>query len=343
MNSSLKNDLLINALAGKKNNRPPIWLMRQAGRILPQYRAIRSKLSGFKALIANPEIACEVTIQPVDELGVDAAIIFSDILVVPEAMGLNYELVEKKGPLFERTVKNERDVADLKIADLNSNLADTIKAIELTVAELNGRVPLIGFAGAPWTIFCYMIEGKGSKDFKLARRMLYEQPELSKQLLTKITDSTIVYLNAQIAAGCSAIQLFDSWLGVLSEPLFLEFVKPEINRIAKAVNGAPKIYFPKGGHFIHHHFNDLHFDGFSTDWNMPIEQIRQNAPNKTLQGNFDPAILYSNPSHIKKSALQMIEKFGDQRYIANLGHGVYPDTPLDNVKCFVDTVKAYAS
>jgi uroporphyrinogen decarboxylase len=212
----LKNDLILRAARGESIERYPVWLMRQAGRILPEYRAVRNSLSGFKELVETPQFAAEVTIQPVDILGVDAAIIFSDILVVPEAMGLEYQMIEKRGPWFEKTIKSE---ADLKYAEIDFDIEDrlgyVLDAIKLTNKELDGRVPLIGFAGAPWTIFCYMVEGSGSKTFSEARKMLYTNPKLAHDLLGRITKVTIQYLKAQIQAGAHMVQVFDSWAGVL--------------------------------------------------------------------------------------------------------------------------------
>ncbi len=217
---TLQNDLLLRALNGEMTDRPPVWLMRQAGRILPEYRAIRSRLSGFKELVETPELACEVTIQPVDLLGVDAAILFSDILVVPEAMGLPYELIEKVGPRFPETIGSAADLKRLHPVEPEEHLRYVLDAVRLTRRELDGRVPLIGFAGAPWTIFCYMVEGGGSKEWSRARRMLREAPELAEDLLDRITDATIAYLNAKIAAGVQAVQIFDSWAGALDRSLF---------------------------------------------------------------------------------------------------------------------------
>src|SRR6056297_763270 len=206
----LKNDLLIRAARGEKVERTPVWLMRQAGRILPEYRAIRNSLSGFKELVETPERAAEVTIQPVDILDVDAAIIFSDILVIPEAMGLPYEMVEKKGPIFRNTIASKSDLNKIEVSD-PSELSYVYEAIKLTVKELDGRVPLIGFAGAPFTIFCYMVEGSGSKTFSKARAMLYSDPEFAHKLMQMITDSTIAYLKGQVDAGANLLQIFDSW------------------------------------------------------------------------------------------------------------------------------------
>src|ERR1043165_6019337 len=210
----LKNNLVLRAAKGEKTERTPVWLMRQAGRILPEYREVRKKAGGFKKMVETPELAAEVTIQPVDILGVDAAIIFSDILVIPEAMGLKYEVIESKGPWFDKTVQTAKDIQQLHIAEAG-DLQYVLDAIKLTKKELNGRVPLIGFAGAPWTILSYMIEGKGSKTFSKAKKFLYTEPKLAHQLLDKITQSTINYLKGQIEAGADLVQLFDSLGGKL--------------------------------------------------------------------------------------------------------------------------------
>ena len=231
----LTNDLILRAAKGEHVERIPVWLMRQAGRILPEYRAVRSSVNGFKELVKNPELICEVTIQPVDILGVDAAIIFSDILVIPEAMGLPYQMVESKGPWFEQTIDTPADINRLHLANPGADLTFVTDGISLIKKELNNEIPLIGFAGAPWTIFSYMIEGKGSKTFSKARTFLYQQPEASHKLLQLITDSTIVYLKAQIAAGVNLLQLFDSWAGILSPKQYEQFSMPYIKQICDAI------------------------------------------------------------------------------------------------------------
>ncbi len=340
-NTPLKNDLFLRAAKGEKVERVPVWLMRQAGRILPQYRALRNSLSGFKELVETPELACEVTLQPIDELEVDAAIIFSDILVIPEAMGLPYEMVEKRGPHFPKTIQTLEDVNALKIAEAN-DIAYTIEAIKLTKKELNGRVPLIGFAGAPWTIFAYMIEGGGSKTFSKAKGQLYKDPNLSHQLLEKITQSTIVYLKGQIEAGADLVQVFDSWAGILSPTQYAAFALPYIQKICDAIDEVPVTVFAKGAYFARPAVGELNCSVVGVDWNMDIKETRQIIPHKTLQGNLDPCQLYAPLSEVKKATQTMLEQFGGQKHIANLGHGVYPDTPLDSVKCFVDTVKEYS-
>ncbi|MFN5844151.1 MAG: uroporphyrinogen decarboxylase, partial [Flavobacteriia bacterium] len=243
----LKNDLILRAARGEAIERYPVWLMRQAGRILPEYRAVRAKLSGFKELVETPEHAAEVTIQPVDLLGVDAAIIFSDILVVPEAMGLEYQMIEKSGPWFENTIRSREG---LKYAqtdfDIEDRLGYVLEAIRISNKELNGRVPLIGFAGAPWTILCYMVEGRGSKTFSESRKLLYTDPTLAHELLSRITEVTIKYLKAQVAAGAHMVQVFDSWAGILGTEQYAEFGLKYLEKIANAVNEVPITLFSKG-------------------------------------------------------------------------------------------------
>ena len=340
----LQNDLLIRAAKGEETERTPVWLMRQAGRILPEYRAVRNKLSGFIELAQTPELAAEVTIQPVDILKVDAAIIFSDILVIPEAMGLPYEMVEKKGPYFPNTVNTDADLAKLKVANAEADLAYVLEAIKLVKKELAGRVPLIGFAGAPFTIFCYMIEGSGSKTFSKSRKMLYQRPDLAKALLQKITDSTIGYLKAQIAAGANLVQLFDSWAGILPAHQYAEFSLPYLAQICDAINEVPLTVFAKGAYFAREAIGQLNCQTVGVDWNMDIAETRKLVgPSKTLQGNLDPCALYGSISEVQSATKTMLDQFGFRKHIANLGHGVYPDTNPEMVKIFVETVKEYSA
>lgn len=337
----LKNDLILRAAIGEEVERTPVWLMRQAGRILPEYRAVRGKLSGFKELVTTPELAAEVTIQPVDILGVDAAIIFSDILEVPEAMGCTYEMIEKKGPIFHDTIKSITDLQKLHVAD-GDELNYVIEAIKITKKELDGRVPLIGFAGAPWTIFSYMVEGSGSKTFSKARKMLYTEPALANALLKMITETTIHYLKAQINAGADMIQIFDSWAGILPPDHYTEYGLKYISQICDAIDDVPITVFAKGAYFARGEMSNLNCNTIGLDWNMDIKTSRKLiGSKKTLQGNFDPCLLYADVPTIKKRTEQMLEEFGPQRHIANLGHGVYPDTDPNKVKVFVDTVKNY--
>ena len=337
----LKNDLLLRAAKGLDVERTPVWLMRQAGRVLPEYRKVREQVKDFVTFVKTPELAAEVTIQPVDILGVDAAIIFSDILVIPEAMGLNYKMIEAKGPWFEKTVKTEKDVDELRVAH-SEDLNYVMEAIQLSKKELNGKVPLIGFAGAPWTIFAYMIEGSGSKTFSKAKRMLYTNPKLSHSLLQKITDSTINYLKAQVQAGADIIQLFDSWAGILSPEQYNEFSLRYISQICDAITEVPKTIFAKDAYFARKEMSKLNCNVISLDWTMDISESRALIGNeKTLQGNADPCLLYSDFDTIKKETEKMLRSFGPKRHIANLGHGLYPDIEKDKVKWFVDTVKEF--
>lgn len=336
----LKNDLLLRTARGETTERKPVWLMRQAGRILPQYRQLRSQLRDFKELVETPELACEVTLQPIDELGVDAAIIFSDILVISEAMGLPYEMAEKRGPYFPKTIETMRDVEQLRIANGEHDIAYTIEAIRLTKSALNFRVPLIGFAGCPWTLFAYMVEGGGSKTFSKAKKMLFVDPLLSHALLQKITDSTISYLRAQIDAGADLVQLFDSWAGILAPEQYRQFSLPYIRQICAAITDVPVTVFAKGAFFALAELGQLLCATIGLDWNTEPTYARQQiGKHKTLQGNLDPCVLYSDLATIQAQTRQMLHSFGSSHHIVNLGHGVYPDTPLDGVKCFVHTVQ----
>ena len=337
-----ENDLILRAARGEKVERTPVWIMRQAGRILPEYRAIRQSLSGFKELVETPELAAEVTIQPVDILGVDAAIIFSDILVVPEAMGLEYQMIENKGPYFEKTIQTLSDLEKVNVPDVDDTLHYVLEAIKFTKKELNNRVPLIGFAGAPWTIFSYMTEGQGSKTFSNAKKMLYTDKQLSHQLLEKITQTTIKYLKAQIKAGADMVQIFDSWAGILSYDQYLEFGMKYVSMICNAINEVPVTVFAKGAYFARKEMGELNCNTIGLDWNMDIKKSRELiGKEKTLQGNLDPCVLYSDFDAIKLETSKMLSSFGANRHIANLGHGVYPDMHPDKVRCFVDTVKEY--
>jgi len=347
---NFKNDLILRAARGEKVERTPVWMMRQAGRILPEYRKVREQAKGFKTMVKTPSLASEVTIQPVDILGVDAAIIFSDILVIPEAMGLNYEVVESKGPWFEKTIKTEADIKALKVADGN-DLQYVLDAISLTKKNLKDRVPLIGFAGAPWTILSYMIEGRGSKTFSNAKKFLYTHPELAHQLLEKISLSTINYLKAQVEAGADIIQLFDSWAGILSPAQYREFSLKYIAMICDAFknsNGSltemniPIIVFAKGAFFAREEMGKLNCNVIGLDWNMEIFESKKLIGNfKTLQGNMDPCLLYADDETIVAETENMLREFGPERHIANLGHGLYPDISKEKAKLFVDTVKNF--
>lgn len=342
------NDLFLRAARGEQTERPPVWLMRQAGRILPQYRALRAQLSGFKELVSTPDLAAEVTIQPVDELGVDAAIIFSDILVIPEALGLDYTMVEKVGPRFPETIKSMADVEKLRPAHAApGHLGYVYDALDATKKALNNRVPLIGFAGAPWTIFAYMVEGGGSKTFSKARAMLYRDPKMAHALLERIALATAAYLKGKIHHGADLIQLFDSWAGVLPPAHYHEFSLRYIDLIVKELGGeVPVTIFAKDARHALPAIGKLACNVVQLDWIAdPIQarsQVRgEDGKSKVLQGNLDPVQLYAPHNEIIDATNSMIKSFGTGRHIVNLGHGVYPDTPLDGVKAFVNTVKEY--
>jgi uroporphyrinogen decarboxylase len=334
--------LFLRAALGESTERPPVWLMRQAGRILPQYRALRQRFPDFKAFVKTPEAAAEATLQPVDELGVDAAIVFSDILVVPEAMGLDYEMIEAKGPRFPKTIENQHDVDCLRSGvEAAESLGYVLEALRISKRELAGRVPLIGFAGAPWTIFAYMVEGGGSKTFSKARRLLYTEPVLAHTLLQKITDTTIAYLQQQVAAGADLLQLFDSWAGELTPTQYRSFAVPYLYQICAAIPEVPKTVFAKGAWFALEDLAELPCQVIGLDWNIsPAFAKEKTGGKKVLQGNLDPCTLYSDTKTIEKETLLILGDFGGH-HIANLGHGVYPDTPLDGVRAFVETVKNY--
>jgi uroporphyrinogen decarboxylase len=340
--NKIVNDIVLRAARGEKTERVPVWLMRQAGRVLPEYRATRARAKNFVDFVKNPGLAAEVTIQPVDILGVDAAIIFSDILVIPEAMGLPYQMIEAKGPWFERTIKGEADIADISIASADK-LSYVLDAISLAKKNLQQRVPLIGFAGAPWTIFAYMVEGSGSKTFSQAKKFLYQQPKAAHLLLEKIALSTINYLKAQVNAGADLLQLFDSWAGVLSPAYYSEFALRYIAMICDEVAQlAPVTVFAKDAWFALEEMKKLNCATIGLDWTIQPANARKIFGNeKTLQGNADPCLLYASEETIKSETEKMLRAFGTERYIANLGHGLYPDLEKEKVKLFVDVVKGF--
>ena len=339
----LKNDLLLRALNGEHMERPPVWMMRQAGRYLPDYRVLRAKY-GFFERCQTPELVCEITIQPVEQVGVDAAIIFSDILVVPQAMGMEVQLLESVGPILPDPIKNIADVHKLIVPDVTDRLSYVFEGLKLTKKELDGRVPLIGFAGAPWTLLCYMVQGKGSKTFDGAKAFCFTQPEAAHHLLQMLTDTTIAYLKEQVKAGADVVQIFDSWGGLLSPADFEIFSLRYIRQIVKALKDVcPTIVFAKGAWFALEEMSQTGASGLGIDWCITPEKARAWAgKDVTLQGNFDPAKLLAPIPEIRKAVHGMIDAFGTTRYIANLGHGILPNIPVDNARAFVDAVKEYA-
>lgn len=335
--------LLLKALKGEQVNRPPVWMMRQAGRYLPDYIKLRNQYDFFTR-VQTPELACAITLQPVDQVGVDAAILFSDILVVPQAMGLEVQLIESKGPFLPKTIANQSDLDGLQVKDAEHNLNYVYDALRMIKKELNNRVPLIGFAGAPFTLLCYMVEGKGSKSFDKAKQFCFSEPELAHQLLQKITDVTIEYLKLQVTAGADLVQVFDSWSGMLSPSDFKKYAEPYLLQIADALHShAPVILFPKGSWYALKDLADSKASGLGLDWCVTPKMAREMTSNKiTLQGNYDPTKLLQPISQIKADVKAMIDEFGAQRYIANLGHGILPNIPVENAKAFVEAVKEYS-
>ena len=338
--TQLKNDLLLRALRKQDVERPPVWMMRQAGRYLPDYIKLRDKYDFFTR-VQTPELATAITLQPVDQVGVDAAIIFSDILVIPQAMGLQVLMEEGKGPSLPVTIRTQKDIDVLQTSGVAESLSYVMDALRLVKKELNGRVPLIGFAGAPWTILCYMVEGKGSKTWDKAKQFAYTEPAMAHQLLQKITDITIAYLKEQVKAGADTVQVFDSWAGSLSPTDFKLFSQPYLLQIADALkDDAPVILFPKGSWYALEELSQSSAAGIGIDWCITPQMARKLTGNRiTLQGNFDPAKLLAPVAEIKKAVKEMISEFGTRQYIANLGHGITPNVPVDHARAFVDAVK----
>ena len=338
----LKNDLFLRACKKQTVERTPIWIMRQAGRYLPEYREIRER-ADFITMCKTPELAAEVTIQPVDIIGVDAAIIFSDILVIPEAMGMNLEMIESKGPKLYEPIRNLDQINNLKVIDPYKDLKYVLDAVALTKKELNNRVPLIGFAGSPWTLMTYMVEGGGSKNFSEIKKFIYNQPKAAHLLLEKISDAVAEYLSAKIEVGANAIQIFDTWGGLLSQSDFKEFSLQYIEKVISKIKRKeePIIVFAKG---VHHSLDDLANSGanvISLDWTMNLGEVRNKIGSKVaLQGNLDPTVLYANKEKIKEEAVKVLSSFGKgSGHIFNLGHGILPDVDPENAKYLVEVIK----
>jgi len=338
----MQNDLLLRTLRGEQTERPPVWLMRQAGRILPEYRKIRGDVSNFKELVSTPDLAAEVTVQPVDALGVDAAIIFSDILVIPEAMGLDYELVEKVGPRFPTVISDRKQIEQLDSGEsAAARLGYVYEALAKTRERLADRVPLIGFAGAPWTLASYMIEGQGSKTFSRARAFMHRHPEHMELLMDKICETLIAYLKKKVEHGAQVLQVFDSWSGLLSRSLYQQFGIKYLRQIAAAIPDTPLILFSKGAWYAMSDLAQIPNCAIGLDWQTEPAHARSiYGDERVLQGNLDPAVLYGSPESVAEAARAMVDAFGPH-HIANLGHGVYPDTPLQNVKTFVQAITSY--
>ena len=338
----LQNDLFLKVLNGETTERPPVWMMRQAGRYLPEFRALRDKYDFFTRC-QTPELAAEITVQPVDIVGVDAAILFSDILVVPQAMNMPFEMKKGVGPWLPNPIRTAKDVAQVIIPNIEEHLGYVMEAIKLTKQMLNNRVPLIGFAGSPWTILCYAVEGAGSRDYATAKEFCFTQPELAHQLLQKITDTTILYLKEKVKAGVDALQLFDSWGGVLSPEDYRLYSWRYTQQIVEALSEqVPVIVFAKGCWYALPEMSQSKAAALGIDWSCSPAMARElTGGKKVLQGNLDPAWLLSSPELIKEKTWQMIRAFGKEHYIANLGHGILPHVPVAHAQAFVEAVKTF--
>lgn len=338
----IKNDLFLKALKGETVERPPVWMMRQAGRYLPDFMKLKEKYDFFTRC-RTPELATEITVMPIRQVGTDAAILFSDILVVPQAMNIEVEMRPGVGPWLPNPVRSKADVEKVIVPDVHETLGYVMDAIKLTKKELNNEVPLIGFAGSPWTILCYAVQGQGSKNFDKAKKFCFTNPQAAHTLLQKITDTTISYLKAKVEAGVDAVQVFDSWGGMLSPQDYQEFSWKYIQQIIDALKQEiPVIAFGKGCWFALDTMANSGASALGVDWTCsPATARKLSGGEITLQGNFDPSRLYSPPSEIKRMVHQMINEFGKDRYIVNLGHGILPDIPVENAKAFVEAVKEY--
>ena len=344
--STLKNDRLLRALLREPVDMTPVWMMRQAGRYLPEYRKTREKAGDFLSLCKNPELACEVTLQPLERFPLDAAILFSDILTIPDAMGLGLSFGEGEGPQFARPVRRAADVKQLPIPDPGGELRYVMDAVRVIRRELDGRVPLIGFSGSPWTLATYMVEGGGTKNFSLVKGMLFDQPQLLHQLLDKLAQSVTSYLNGQIAAGAQAVMLFDTWGGVLTPQDYEEF---SLRYMAQIIAGlqrehderrVPVILFTKGGSLWLEAMADAGADALGLDWTIGIDEARRRVGHRVaLQGNMDPCVLYASPGRIREEVQRILAAFGKgSGHVFNLGHGIHPGIPPEHAAAFVDAV-----
>ena len=338
----LKNDLFLKALKGETLERPPVWMMRQAGRYLPDFMTLKAKYDFFTRC-QTPELATEITIMPIDQIGPDAAILFSDILVVLQAMQIPVEMKDGVGPWIPNPIRSTEDVAQSIVPDIHEHLGYVLDAVKMTKQALNERVPLIGFAGSPWTLLCYAVQGQGSKNFDIAKGFCFSQPQAAHSLLQKITDTTIAYLKEKVKAGVDAVQIFDSWGGLLSPEDYQIFSWPYIQQIVTVLkNEAPVIVFGKGCWFALNEMGRSGASALGVDWTCSARNARYLSGGKiTLQGNFDPSRLLSPIPKIKKDVHKMITEFGKDKYIVNLGHGILPNIPVDHAKAFVDAVKEY--
>ncbi len=339
-----KNNRLLNALRCQPVDRTPVWIMRQAGRYLPEYRRVREQAGSFMALCKTPELACEVTLQPLQRFPLDAAILFSDILTIPDAMGLGLSIAEQQGPRFEKTVRSPADLGQLAKPDPGVELAYVIEAVRLIKQELHGQVPLIGFAGSPWTTATYMIEGGISKDFRQSKGMLYRQPALAHGLLHLLADSISDYLSAQIKAGVDAVMVFDTWGGILSHRAYQEFSLHYMQQIVTTLKArhanTPVILFTKGGGLWLEKLAASGCDAIGIDWTIDIGEARRRLEGRVaIQGNMDPAILSADPTIIREHVEMILANYGPgSGHVFNLGHGITPDIHPEHVAVLIEAV-----
>jgi uroporphyrinogen decarboxylase len=349
--TSLRNDRLLRALKRQPVDCTPVWLMRQAGRYLPEYRATRAKAGSFLAMAKNPDLACEVTLQPLARFDLDAAILFSDILTIPDAMGLELYFVDGEGPKFRHTVRSAADLDKLGVPDMETDLRYVMDAVRVIRRELDGKVPLIGFSGSPWTLACYMVEGGGSKDFARIKAMALNDPATLHRLLSLNTDAVIAYLAAQRAAGAQALQVFDTWGGVLSPAMYREFSLPYLVRIARELERGdqddftPLILFGKGNAAHLEALSESGTDAVGVDWLVELSEARRRTGGKVaLQGNLDPAVLYGSPDAIRTQVGNVLASYGKgSGHVFNLGHGMSPDMNPEHVGVLVDAVHALSA
>lgn len=349
--TELRNDRLLRALNREPVDATPVWIMRQAGRYLPEYRATRERAGDFLTLCTTPELACEVTLQPLDRFELDAAILFSDILTIPDAMGLGLYFSEGEGPRFERPIRSEADISKLSVPDPEEQLHYVLDAVRLIRHELAGRVPLIGFSGSPWTLATYMVEGGSSKDFRHVKALMFEQPALMHRLLTLLADAVVAYLNAQVAAGAQALMLFDTWGAVLSPRDYKEFSLAYMARIVSGLTRSyegrrvPVILFTKGGGAWLEQIADTGADGVGIDWTTDLGEARSRIGSRVaIQGNLDPSILYASPERIRQEVSWALRDFGDAPgHVFNLGHGIHPYVDPENVAVLVQAVHEFSA
>lgn len=346
----MQQNRLINALLREPVDKTPIWIMRQAGRYLPEYRELREKAGSFMALCKDPELACEVTLMPLNRFDLDAAILFSDILTIPDAMGLGLYFSEGEGPKFERPIASAAQIDSLPIPHPEQELRYVVDAVSLISKTLNDKLPLLGFSGSPWTLACYMIEGGGSKDFKKIQSLMYQDPALLHQLLDKLTRSIIHYLNAQIEAGANAVQIFDSWGGILPSKQYRDFSLQYMQQICESLiieqNGKtiPKIVFTKHGGQWLESIAEIGCEAIGLDWTISIAEAHRRVGDKVaLQGNLNPLLMLQTPEVVQKEATEVLSEFGDHPgHVFNLGHGITPDATIENVEALVTTVHNYS-